>query len=436
MKKKIHAQLLLISAFVLVLALTLTYIAYHAAFHRQAQRDVETLASVVAASYEEDGSQTFLRSITQEGLRITVIDPTGTVLFESDSDRPMENHLDRPEIEAALRDGSGSGTRNSSTLGYSTYYHAILLADGCVLRVAMRAKGLHLDIAQVMPMLLLIALCSIVLAHFLAKLLTAKLIMPIERIGEEWEQIPLDSVYPELRPFAENFKQRQQLRREAEEMRRDFTANVSHELKTPLTSISGYAEMIESGMARAEDVPQFATRIRREATRLLQLISDIIDLSRLDAKEDRSAFERVDLRQIADTVCELLERNAAQSGVSLQVLGEPLFVSGVPQELEELCYNLCDNAIRYNRPGGRVELSAVRVEGRAALLVRDTGIGIPKGEETRIFERFYRVDKGRSRKVGGTGLGLAIVKHIAIRHGAEVRVLSELGQGTTVTVLF
>ena len=436
MKKKIYARLLLIAAVVLVLALALSMVVYQTAFSRQAERDVAQLASVIAAGYEAGGSDLALRDCAAGGLRITHIDADGTVRFESDSDQPMENHLNRPEIIEALRSGAGHDRRTSETLGYSTYYYALRLNDGSVLRVAMRTAGLRLRFVQVLPVVAAIAVCIAVLAHILARALTRKLVAPIERMGEDLGNIDAAALYPELQPFAENVRRQQEIRQAAEEMRRDFTANVSHELKTPLTSISGYAEMIESGMARPEDIPAFASRIHREATRLLQLIGDIIALSKLDTLTGQEDFETVDLRAVAENTEDLLAQSAAQAQVALFVSGDHQFVRGSRDELEELCYNLCDNAIRYNKPGGIAEIRVTRVDGRPALAVCDTGIGIPKGQEERIFERFYRVDKGRSRKVGGTGLGLAIVKHIARRHGAEIRVASVLGEGTEITVLF
>ncbi len=218
----------------------------------------------------------------------------------------------------------------------------------------------------------------------------------------------------------------------ADRIRREFTANVSHELKTPLTSISGYAEMIENGMAKAEDVRVFAERIRRESNRMLALVSDIITLSELDEQQILKNAETVDLFELAAQTVETLKSAAMVRGVSVQLLGGPMPVFGVRTLLSELLYNLLDNAIRYNRDNGTV---TVRTAGRQ-LSVRDTGIGIPKHHIGRIFERFYRVDKSRSKATGGTGLGLAIVKHICEEHGAEIVLESAEGIGTEITVTF
>jgi Signal transduction histidine kinase len=218
----------------------------------------------------------------------------------------------------------------------------------------------------------------------------------------------------------------------AERLRHEFTANVSHELKTPLTSISGYAEMIENGMAKGDDIRRFAERIRRESNRMRTLVADIITLSELDERALIAQAEPVDLYALAEETVETLKSAAMLRGVTVQLLGEPTTVQGVRALLSELIYNLLDNAIRYNRDNGAV---LIRVAKRS-LSVRDTGIGIPKHHQSRIFERFYRVDKSRSKATGGTGLGLAIVKHISKQHGAALTLKSTEGVGTEITVTF
>ncbi len=230
-------------------------------------------------------------------------------------------------------------------------------------------------------------------------------------------------------------------RSEIDRIKQEFTANVSHELKTPLTSISGYAELIESGMARGDDAPVFAGRIRKESQRMLALISDIIKLSKLDEAPDGDIFERVDLLKIALECRDMLEMSAEQHGVTLRVEGERSEVLGVPSELTELIYNLIDNGIRYNRKAGEVNVKVTSPahgygDPTAIVTVSDTGIGIETEHQGRVFERFYRVDKSRSKATGGTGLGLAIVKHVAERHNAKISIDSRIGEGTTVRVEF
>ena len=223
-------------------------------------------------------------------------------------------------------------------------------------------------------------------------------------------------------------------------MRQDFTANVSHELKTPLTSISGYAELIETGIAKPADVPEFGRKIHVEASRMIQLVNDILQLSHLDSVSETHAqpdMETVDLLDVAKDCVERQKLNAQRSFISLTYLGESARVLGNRDQLDELCQNLCDNAIRYNRPGGKVQLiTSCTRDGHCTMTVKDNGIGIPKDAQSSVFERFYRVDKSRSKATGGTGLGLAIVKHIARIHNARIKLESEVNVGTTITIVF
>ena len=219
-------------------------------------------------------------------------------------------------------------------------------------------------------------------------------------------------------------------------LRREFTANISHELKTPLTSISGFAELIKSGVADGDDAVRFADRIHREAARLIALVNDIIELSKLDSGEIRGDTAPVDLYETAKDVKERLEDIAAKRGITIRLSGESAVVDGDGVLLEEMIYNLCDNSIKYGVDGGYVEINVLNDGGRPAVSVADNGIGIEKESQHRVFERFYRVDKSRSKESGGTGLGLSIVKHTAARHGAKIELESEVGVGTTVTVRF
>ncbi|HHZ06744.1 MAG TPA: PAS domain-containing protein [Clostridiales bacterium] len=225
-------------------------------------------------------------------------------------------------------------------------------------------------------------------------------------------------------------------RNRTEKLRREFTANVSHELKTPLTSISGYAEMIENDMVKDDDIRHFAGRIHREAGRLVSLISDIIKLSKLDDEQAIGEKQSVNLLDIVNESVETLELSAEKNNIQLISNGESCYVRGDNTGLYELVYNLCDNAIRYNKPNGKVFIELHKNGNKAELSVRDTGIGIDKKHLSRVFERFYRVDKSRSKETGGTGLGLAIVKHIAEQHNAQISIDSEEGKGTNITVIF
>ena len=222
-----------------------------------------------------------------------------------------------------------------------------------------------------------------------------------------------------------------------DELRREFTANVSHELKTPLTSISGIAEIMQSGMVKPEDIQSFAGDIYQEAQRLIALVEDIIRLSRLDEGAESLEREPVNLLSVAQDVARRLDSAAQKAGVTLKVMGLSVEVRGIPSVLDEMVYNLCDNAIKYNHPGGTVNVTVAPTDdGSAEVTVEDTGIGIPLEDQSRVFERFYRVDKSHSKEIGGTGLGLSIVKHGASLHGAQIHMDSQVGRGTSVQLLF
>ena len=225
-------------------------------------------------------------------------------------------------------------------------------------------------------------------------------------------------------------------REQREKLRREFSANVSHELKTPLTSISGFAELMSQGLVPPDKVREFSLDIQKECTRLTNLVEDIIDLSRLEEGGGDMTWEDIDLYTLCDDVLQSLEPVAKRQAITLRLAGESLQVRGVYQVLREMIYNLCDNAIKYNRSGGSVTVTVARSAGRASVAVADTGIGIPYEDQSRVFERFYRVDKSHSRAIGGTGLGLSIVKHAAALHGAEIKLQSQPEDGTVITVLF
>ena len=221
-----------------------------------------------------------------------------------------------------------------------------------------------------------------------------------------------------------------------EQIRREFTANVSHELRTPLHTISGSAELLVNGMVKTEDIPEFSRRIFQESQRMIRLVEDIIKLSHLDEGTDDMQREEADLNGLADEAVQALLPEAERAGVQLEWKGEPAVIYGIPRMLMEIIYNLCDNAIKYNRRGGCVSVTVKREEDMAVLSVADTGIGIPVEHQERVFERFYRVDKSRSKEIGGTGLGLSIVKHAARLHGGVIELESIVGSGTTVKVKF
>ena len=377
--------------------------------------------------------------------RITWVAADGTVLFDNEADASrMENHLEREEIRQALQTGTGEARRYSPTLADRQLYAAQRLPDGSVLRLSAVQLALWSLVLGFAQPICLVALLALALSFFLASRLTKKIVAPINAIDPDnpmqyYERDEYREVEPLLRRIA---AQQAQLRRDRAEIerasliRQEFTANVSHELKTPLHAISGYAELLESGLAKPEDVKPFAGKIRSESCRMTKLVEDIIDLTRLDAGGADYVFEPCDLLRIAENAVDSLQSEAAGQSITLSLRGESAPMSGVPRLLHSIVYNLCDNAIKYNRPGGRVDVNVAPEGEKVVLRVSDTGVGIPKDSIDRIFERFYRVDKSRSKAVGGTGLGLSIVKHAALIEKADVRVESEPGDGSTFTVTF
>ena len=241
-------------------------------------------------------------------------------------------------------------------------------------------------------------------------------------------------VYEELRPLLTAMDRRNKEKAAVEDMRKEFSANVSHELKTPLTSISGYAEIMKNGLVRPEDIPNFSERIYKEAKRLITLIEDIIKLSKLDEGSVEIEKEEVDLYELSREIISRLSMQASMKHVHVSLSGEPVTYVGIRQILDEMIYNICENAIKYNKPGGWVHVTLNADHQYFYLKVEDSGIGIPEDSLEHIYERFYRVDKSHSREIGGTGLGLAITRNAILLHRGSIKVSSVEGQGTTFTV--
>ena len=395
------------------------------------------MADLLYVRYENDGGLELTSEETGR-MRVTLISPDGDVLYESDANaEDMDNHLERPEVQEALQGGNGEAHRESLTLSEDTYYYARLLEDGNILRVAMRTNSIFSMYGGVLISLLLIGVVVIIVSVGISMILTRKLMEPMRQMAQHLDHIEGMPMYAELQPLSTALLDYQKKTHDLEKVRQEFTANVSHELKTPLTTISGYAEMMEAGMIQEKDISNCAGKIRKEAARMQKLIGDILELSKLDEPEMQRERKILDLYQVAEHCIESAQLQAEQHQITLHLEGSSQKVLGEEGMLEELIGNLCDNGIRYNRPGGSV---TVRVQeepaGGVRLSVEDTGIGIPEGHQRRIFERFYRVDKGRSRESGGTGLGLAIVKHIVQQHGAQLQMKSAPNQGTCISVIF
>ena len=393
-------------------------------------------AGLIGAMIEAQGENA-VESAPSGELRLTLIGPDGDVRFDNSADPgAMDNHADRPEVLRARQEGSGQGVRESETMDRSMFYYALRLRDGSVLRVSEEASSLLSIFLRSLPVILAVLGVMVLLCVIAAKHLTAGLIRPIEQMTAHLGDVRSVARYPELEPFVDMIEKQHDEILQSADMRVEFTANVSHELKTPLTSISGYAELIESGMATGDQVTRFAGEIHPSANRLLTLINDIIRLSQLDGPMHDTTVEPVDLSQIAASTVRQLALNAHRMGVTLELDTRPAVISADRQMMEELLFNLCDNAIRYNVTGGSVRVEVRPLRDKVIVCVQDTGIGISEEHQKHVFERFYRVDKSRSKATGGTGLGLAIVKHIAAKHDATIDIDSELGRGTSITVTF
>ena len=441
MKKRINRMFVLISVLAIVLTTVLITMVYHSLFRDQVMSDLKDYSALLQAA-EEAGVEfeAIGEQLLQRDVRVTHVDASGKVLYDNEVDaETLENHLDRPEIRSAFEKGTGETVRNSETMSRDTFYYAVRLERGGVLRVAKDAGSIYSIFSSVVPTIFWILAVLILLSLGMAHFLTGKLLQPIETLAENMDHYVDTAEYEELAPFIAMIQEQHEDILKSARMRQEFTANVSHELKTPLTSISGYAELIETGMASEQDVIRFAHGIRSSANRLLTLINDIIRLSELDGGEQKNVFEQLNLYELADNCVNMLQVYAEKHQVTISLSGEPCSISGNRQMIEELLYNLCDNAIRYNNVGGTVDVSVYHEEAsdhNTVLEVKDTGIGIPKEHQERIFERFYRVDKSRSKSTGGTGLGLAIVKHIIARHSARMELVSEVSKGTDIRVLF
>lgn len=554
MEGKINTHLFIMGLVTAILVSLITWLVFFNAFQNQVNADLKTDAQLIATSYDYITDDNNLKDFAKGQTRITLIKADGNVIFDSEK-KSDENHLERSEIKDALQDGEGYSSRYSETTRTNTYYYAMKLSNGNILRVAKDADALNSVFTSILPYMILIFIMLLIMSLAIGFFLTKKIINPITKLSESVDDIgtdiDADDIYPELSPFiTEIIAQKREIRyqlgkvereknkvaaiiqnmsegmilldldknillmneatkrifnvgdvtlkhdsllyisrdkdvndcvdkaldgensslelmlngriyqmianpvasqgeqigvicliiditekKEMESMRQEFTANVSHELKTPLTSISGYAEMIEAGIVKEEDIKNFAGRIRKESARLLSLISDIILLSRLDNSQKAEAIrkETVNLLTVAQKCADDIAVQAERQGVVVRVSGEEYIMRGNITLLTELVQNLCDNAVRYNRDkDGKVDITV----GNGFIDVKDTGIGIPPEHRARIFERFYRVDKSRSKERGGTGLGLAIVKHICELYDAKIELKSSEGFGTEIKITF
>ncbi len=433
MTRKINLNFMFVTAISILLTLLLTTIVSYQMFQKEVFSDLSSIAKLLErldliAQMKERG---FLEP--QSELRITWIASDGSVLYDSyANDAILDNHGARPEISQARKQGEGFCIRKSQTMEQSIFFYALKSADGTMIRIAKETGSLWQIYRNTLPVTLFIAVLSFLVSIFIGRRLTRAFVRPIERMADNMDHMENITAYKELKPFIELIRSQHEETLKNARIRQEFTANVSHELKTPLTSISGYSELIASGMTSPAEGQHFAEEIHRNAKRLLSLINDILQLSELDGFTGHNfSFAPLDVYEIANNCVAMLEPVASAHGITLSLEGAPLKIRANKELIEELLYNLCDNGIRYNKKGGHVW---IRVNHH--LVVQDDGIGIPKIHQERVFERFFRVDKSRSKKTGGTGLGLAIVKHIAEVHNASLSLESKEGIGTTICVTF
>lgn len=428
---------------ILAVSLMLSYVILSVFFYRRnlsyLQEELRQEAKYIQTSIDISGPEYLGQmDLVEVRTRVTRIDADGNVLYDSRREDgeglTEENHAGRTEVQDALKKGNGEAIRRSATVGKDMYYYALLLGDGTVLRVSKATDNFVSTAVTLFPVMGGLAVLMVLFAFLLARWQTTRLIRPINTLDLEK---PMDNrVYEELTPLLVAIDIRNKEKEAVSNMRKEFSANVSHELKTPLTSISGYAEIMKNGMVRPEDVPVFSQRIYKEARRLIALIEDIIKLSRLDEESVELEKEEVNLYDLTREIISRLSPQASQKNIRMELSGEPVSYCGIRQILDEMIYNVCENAVKYNNEGGRVTVWAGNTLDGPRITVTDNGIGIPAEHQERIFERFYRVDKSHSKEKGGTGLGLSIVKHGALLHGAKVRVESELGHGTKIEIFF
>lgn len=448
MQKRIFAAVLAIMTVSVVVFSTLALCISYSVYSTEEQTGLKAAADIVTEfSLSPQEIYVRLEKALNFEVRVTYVSTDGTVLFDSESNTG-DNHAEREEIKKAFAEGSAEVVRDSETTGKKYCFYAVRYDNG-VLRFGREQSGFLSLFSFVIPIMLVLYAALCIVSLFTAKLLTKQLISPLNSLVKQLDVItaanreskPSLVPYQELEPLAETIENLRvrlgaYIRKllETEQIRSDFSANVSHELKTPLTTIKGFAEMMEAGLIKSEsDIKKYGGTINRESIRLLSLIDDIIKLSEIEEKKDDN-IETISLSATARDVGEMLNDLADKNKVRLSVVADDVLIKGNQIYIYELFFNLAENAIKYNKPGGNVWLRVFKEGTNAVIVVSDTGIGIPEDCLDRIFERFYRVDKSRSKATNGTGLGLSIVKHIVGYHHGEISTKSIVDKGTEITV--
>lgn len=458
MQKAIFAKFIQLLLLALVLNSLIFYIVTGSVLLRNSRKDMlytlETVDSILDYSRDLNDQAERLAMVTQDNRnRFTIIGTDGRVAAETGAEdtAKMDNHLEREEVQDAIADGSGYSRRYSHTLSENMLYVAYRSHHGdYILRLATPFSGMKDYLVMLLPAIFLSFAVALIGSAFSAERFVASITKPLKEISKEMLKVNGDYTdlhferceYPEINVIADtttemshNVKEYLNRLELEKQIRQEFFSNASHELKTPITSIQGYAELLENGIIQDESVKKdFLNRIKKEAVNMTNLINDILMISKLEAKEVKVVMADVRIGPLLDELIISLQPFAAAAEVFLHVDCMPLMVYGNIQQFTELFNNLISNAIKYNRPGGQVWVTVSEEAGSMVVKVRDNGVGIPKDALPRIFERFYRVDKGRSKKQGGTGLGLSIVKHIVNFYHGAIEVKSKLDLGTEVTV--
>ncbi len=458
MKKEIFKKFIMILGIALLINSAVSYIMISRALLANTRESMRYALEILDTSLDYSGDLEeqlagYEERITNKETRFTIVRTTGEVCADNTVDNAagMTNHSDREEFREALADGTGISRRYSKTMGLYMYYMAILSSNGeYLLRVALPSTGIADYVAMLTPALFVSLLVSILIAVLLTEHLSRSIAEPLKEITEKMEAIHNPGEVPEFGcyKFEEMNVISETTKHMTEEVneyikkleherivRQEFFSNVSHELKTPITSIRGFAELIRNGMVSDEEKKQeFLDRILKETDHMTNLINDILMISRLETREAEVAISDISMSGLVKDMIEELRPMAEKNGIEISYSSMPVSYCANPQQMQELLSNLLTNAIKYNKPQGRVHISVDQVRDELVIQVYDTGIGIPEESIPRVFERFYRVDKGRSRNTGGTGLGLSIVKHIVEYYGGRIEIESRVNIGTTITV--
>lgn len=442
MSKKIFQSTFLVAMITTVITILIITVSLYLVLERQTLSELDTEILVLSAGIEQGGLE-YLDKLTDIHRHITLVDSDGNVLYDNQSRyKNGKNISHMPTINDALEKGEGKSSKYSKKLMKQRVIYAQRLPDGTVLRMSAGRDSIFSILLGLLGPLLGLLAGTAFLSILLSRLVTRNILKPINKL--DLEHPDKNRIYGELVPLLEKIERQNELLRhsldeemqERESRQSEFIANMSHEMKTPLTSISGFAELLKDGDLPKETIQDFSQTIYDESNRLLLLANDIIKLSMLEQRDTAYEWEEIDILGLCEEICQRLAQSTEKEQIQLAAGGDRVSIRGVRRIVSEMIYNLVDNAIKYNQKNGQVKVLVKGEESRITVQVKDTGIGIPKAEQHRIFDRFYRVDKSHSRAAGGTGLGLSIVKRGALLHHARIRIESSQGKGTDIAIDF